>query len=74
MVTKELTITLVNSILRVLNRVGPTSVRRRWSRPRRHGQRGVVAHRPVLGVALDLDRRGPRGWNLKSCTGKDLYP
>jgi hypothetical protein len=56
MVKKELTINLVNSILRVLDRVGPTSARSCRRRPRRRGRWGIVVHRTVPGAALDLDR------------------
>jgi hypothetical protein len=45
---KQLTIALVNSILRVLDQVGPNHVCRR--------RRGVAVHRQELRAALDLDQ------------------
>jgi hypothetical protein len=45
---KQLTIALVNSILRVLDQVGPNHVCRR--------RRGVAVHRQELRATLDLDR------------------
>jgi hypothetical protein len=51
MTNKELAITLVNSILRVLDQVDP----RHRSRHRR-GRQGVPAHRQEPGVTLDLEQ------------------
>jgi hypothetical protein len=53
---KQLTYAPMNSILRLLNQVGPSSVRHRRRQPYRRGQRGVAVHRTVPRVALDLDR------------------
>jgi hypothetical protein len=56
MIKQALTVALVKSILQMFNRVGPTSMCRRWRRPRRRGQRGARIRRPVPGATLDLDR------------------
>jgi hypothetical protein len=56
MVKKELTIALVNLILRVLDRVGPTSAQHHRCRPCHHGWWRVAAHRPMPKAVLDLDR------------------
>jgi hypothetical protein len=56
MVTQTLTVALVKSILKVLDRVGPTTTRHRWCRPQCRGRWGARIHRVVPGEPLDLDR------------------
>jgi hypothetical protein len=51
MTNKELAITLVNSILRVLDQVDPCHRSRH-----RRGRQGVPAHRQEPGVTLDLEQ------------------
>jgi hypothetical protein len=63
---KQLTVALVNSILRVLDQAGPNSVCRCWCRPHRHGQQGVAVHQQEPGAALDLDRLGWTGGDLEA--------
>jgi hypothetical protein len=56
MVKQTLTGALVKSILQVLDRVGPTGVRRHWRPSRRHGRRGAGLRWPMPGATMDLDR------------------
>jgi hypothetical protein len=55
MVKHTLTVALVNSILHVLDRLGPTVARRRRRRPRCRGPRRRRHHRTVPEGTLDLD-------------------
>jgi hypothetical protein len=55
MKNKQLTVALVNSILRVLDQVGPSRTNRRQCRPHHCGWWGVAVHWQEPGVALDLD-------------------
>jgi hypothetical protein len=56
MVKHVLTVALVKSVFQVLDRMGPTGIRRRRRRPRHHDRRGRWHQQQQLGVTLDLDR------------------
>jgi hypothetical protein len=55
MTNKELTVTLVNSILQILDEVGQGRTSRRQCRPCHHGWRGVPVHQQEPGVTLDRE-------------------